>query len=109
MRRNSLNALLARHQHPQLAVQTHLRRGRPNINLADMAIELSADLIVMGTACRLGIPRLLMGNFSETVLNGGRCSVLSVKPDGFRVPASLEHRLAPEGADMRRHAEAVSG
>jgi universal stress protein E len=107
-RQAALDALLARHAPSRLSFETHLHRGRPNINLAETAMKLSADVIIMGTAGRRGIQRFLMGNFSETVLNGGNCGVLAVKPDSFRTPTALMHRLAPEGEGAGRYAAAAA-
>lgn len=42
------------------------------------------DLLVMGTIGRTGIPGFFIGNTAETVLQKVDCSVLAIKPDGFR-------------------------
>lgn len=89
MRRRALNTLLARHATAQVAHEIHLPRGRPELHMAGMATRLSADLIVMGAECRLGLSRLLMGNFVESVLSSVRFSVLAVKPDEFQTPVAV--------------------
>jgi nucleotide-binding universal stress UspA family protein len=40
---------------------------------------VNADLIVMGTHGRTGLPRLLMGSVAEKVLRKALCPVLVVK------------------------------
>jgi universal stress protein E len=45
-----------------------------------------ADLIVMGTVGRTGIPGLFVGDTAEEVMQNTRTSILAVKPDGFRSP-----------------------
>lgn len=47
---------------------------------------VNADLVVMGTVGRSGIPGLLIGNTAETVLDQLQCSVLAIKPPGFETP-----------------------
>lgn len=84
MQRRALNDLMARHTTPQLAHEIHLPRGRPDLQMAKMATRLSADLIVMGSAYRTGLSRLLMGNVLEAVLDGVRSSILAVKSDEFQ-------------------------
>lgn len=53
-------------------------------------IETEADLLVMGTVGRAGIPGLLIGNTAERLLTELQCSVLAIKPRGFVSPVSLE-------------------
>ncbi|MBE9567075.1 MAG: universal stress protein [Proteobacteria bacterium] len=50
------------------------------------------DLLVMGTVCRTGLPGFIIGNTAEKVLSEVNCSVLTVKPDGFVTPVTLEGR-----------------
>jgi nucleotide-binding universal stress UspA family protein len=42
---------------------------------------LSADLIVMGTHGRRGIPRLYLGSVAERVVKEAGCPVLTIRPD----------------------------
>lgn len=67
-------------------MRSHLVRGRPRIALARQAQKLKADLLVMGTVARTGVPGFFMGNTAESVLEQIRCSVLAVKPPGFVTP-----------------------
>ena len=62
---------------------------------ADLAIvryidEHQIDTLVMGTAGRGGLPGLLVGNTAERMLHEAQCSLLAVKPDGFRAPLPPE-------------------
>jgi universal stress protein E len=45
-----------------------------------------ADLIVMGTVGRSGIPGLFIGNTAESVLQATQSSILAVKPPAFVTP-----------------------
>ncbi|MEW8205550.1 MAG: universal stress protein, partial [Candidatus Thiodiazotropha taylori] len=45
--------------------------------------SLNADLIVMGTVGRTGVPGLFIGNTAEDVLQTTKASILAVKPPNF--------------------------
>ncbi|MEM9012673.1 MAG: universal stress protein [Pseudomonadota bacterium] len=48
------------------------------------------DTLVMGTIARTGIEGFFIGNTAETILNRVGCSVLTVKPEGFVSPVTLD-------------------
>ncbi|MEM6974633.1 MAG: universal stress protein [Pseudomonadota bacterium] len=48
--------------------------------------SLGADLLVMGTVGRTGVPGLIIGNTAEDILNAVGCAVVTVKPPGYRSP-----------------------
>lgn len=73
-----------------LRPQTHLIKGAARKEVPAFAEEIKADLVVMGTVARTGIPGFIMGNTAETILNRLDCSVLAVKPPGFVTPVTLE-------------------
>jgi nucleotide-binding universal stress UspA family protein len=52
--------------------------------------QIEADLVVMGTVARTGIPGFIIGNTAETILNQIDGSVLAIKPRGFVTPVTLE-------------------
>lgn len=64
----------------------HLARGVPRIIIPAQARALGADILVMGTIARTGIPGFIIGNTAEDVLNGVDCSVVTVKPPGYVSP-----------------------
>lgn len=55
-----------------------------------LAKDKSIDLLVMGTVCRTGLPGFIIGNTAEKVLSEVNCSVLTIKPEGFVTPVTLE-------------------
>lgn len=61
-----------------LGVQTELfvRDGEPHQAITDLAAEISASLIVMGSHGRKGLTRLLMGSVTERVIGYADCPVL---------------------------------
>ena len=63
-----------------------LLKGRPAQVISSSATQRAADLIVMGTLGRVGIPGLFIGNTAEDVLRETQTAVLAVKPSGFVSP-----------------------
>jgi nucleotide-binding universal stress UspA family protein len=61
---------------PQLA--SALRTGTPWEEIIEAAKELGADLIVMGTQGRRGLPRALLGSVAEKVVRMANVPVLTV-------------------------------
>lgn len=59
------------------------RRGYAVQTLCDVADEMKADLIVMGTHGRSALPHALLGSVAEGVTRGASCNVLTVRPDAF--------------------------
>ncbi|MFT6955989.1 MAG: universal stress protein A [Halieaceae bacterium] len=71
-----LSALAAKYQLPK---EGHiLVVGRPASEIHRTAIEMGADLIVVGSHGRHGI-QLLLGSTSNAVLHGASCDVLAVR------------------------------
>jgi len=73
-----------------LKPQTHLVKGWARKEIPTLAKRIEADLVVMGTLARTGVPGFFMGNTAETILNQIDCSVLAIKPPGFVTPVTLE-------------------
>lgn len=73
-----------------LKLQTHLVKGLARKEIPALAKRIEADLVVMGTVARTGVPGFIMGNTAETILNQIDCSVLAIKPPGFITPVTLE-------------------
>ncbi|TVO77920.1 universal stress protein [Sedimenticola selenatireducens] len=72
-----------------LKPKKHLIKGWPSKEIPLLAKEIDAELVIMGTVGRTGIPGFIMGNTAETILNQIDCSVLAVKPPGFVTPVQL--------------------
>ncbi|HMJ56058.1 MAG TPA: universal stress protein [Polyangiaceae bacterium] len=58
----------------------HLRFGNPAREIVQLASDLSADLIVVGTHGRTGMRKLLLGSVAQNILTNASCPVLVVKP-----------------------------
>ena len=72
-----------------LKPRTHLVKGRARKEIPALAERIEADLVVMGTVARTGVPGFFMGNTAETILSHIDCSVLTIKPPGFVTPVTL--------------------
>ena len=84
--RQALDALISAYDLDSRADNVHLLKGRPAQVVSTCARERQADLIVMGTLGRVGIPGLIIGNTAEDVLRETQTGVLAVKPGGFVSP-----------------------
>jgi nucleotide-binding universal stress UspA family protein len=69
-----------------LRPKLHLKKGNARDVVLNCASELAAELVVVGTVCRTGIPGLVIGNTAEEILNRVDSSILAVKPEGFVSP-----------------------
>jgi universal stress protein E len=70
--------------------QMHLLKGLPRKSVPEFAVKIKAELVVMGTVARTGLPGFFMGNTAESILSQLDCSVLAVKSPGFVTPVTLE-------------------
>jgi nucleotide-binding universal stress UspA family protein len=61
------------------AVQAHLRMGRADEEIVDLAQSIGAGMIVMGSRGRGRIRRALMGSVSESVVRHAHCPVTIVR------------------------------
>ncbi len=60
-------------------IETVLRTGDARDLIIDVAREISADLIVMGTHGRRGVRRALIGSIAEGVVRSAPCPVLTIR------------------------------
>jgi nucleotide-binding universal stress UspA family protein len=71
-----LNKLTSRHSATH--IETMVRTGDAYDVILEVAAEVRADLIVMGTHGRHGIRRLLLGSVAEAIVRGASCPVLTM-------------------------------
>ena len=74
----------------QEGTQVSIGTGRPEVEIEKAVKENNADLLVMGTIARGGLPGLLIGNTAERLFAELQCSLLAIKPDDFKCPVTLE-------------------
>lgn len=68
----------------------HVEHGSTRHVLPDMARRLGADLLVMGTVARTGVPGLIIGNTAEDMLNSVSLPLIAVKPPGYVSPVRAD-------------------
>lgn len=72
-----LNAIVS--PSPRVTLERRMVEGAPAEMIAEVATEVKADLIVMGTHGRTGLTRLVMGSVAEEVLRRAPCPVLTIR------------------------------
>lgn len=88
----------------------HIRVGKIAEQIAGLAGEIGADLLVVGTHGRQGLRRLLIGSVAERVVRLAPCAVLVVRPKDTHVldnlptieppcPACVKTREATQGTE----------
>ncbi|MCG7387004.1 universal stress protein UspE [Pantoea sp. ACRSB] len=69
---------------------THVAKGLPEEVIPDIAGQLSAGIVVLGTIGRTGLSAAFLGNTAEQVIDHLRCDLLAIKPDDFNSPVTLD-------------------
>ena len=90
MHKKTLEGYLGGYDLDDIESHIHLPQGDPGIMVPRIAAEQKIDLIVMGTVVRTSIPGFLIGNTAELILRQVDCAVLTIKPEGFVSPVTLE-------------------
>ena len=93
---------------PFVRLTTHVRvNSPPAAALAQLASDVEADLVIVGTHGRKGARRVLLGSVAEGVVRKAPCEVLVVRPRDASVPEiqppcprCLEARRASNGQEM---------
>ena len=75
----SLDAAVTARRDRGVAISGTLTNGSPREEILRLAKEGNADLIVMGTHGRHGLPRAIMGSVAERVLRTSEIPVLTVR------------------------------
>lgn len=100
-----LDALLGEEPLAGLDAHTILRDGTPSIAVLDVAQEVDADLLVVGTRGLTGFRHLLLGSTAERIVQRATMPVLSVHPDDRRPEGGPRTILVP--TDFSEDAEAA--
>ena len=61
----------------------HVRIGKPAEELLDVARDVGADLIIVGSKGLTGIERMVLGSVSERVVREAKCTVEVARPKGY--------------------------
>jgi nucleotide-binding universal stress UspA family protein len=82
-------------------VVCHLRFEVPHHEIAQLATDLEADLVVLGTHGRKGPSRWLMGSVAEVVVRLSPCPVLVVRPKAAPPPTPQIEPPCPRCVEAR--------
>ncbi len=91
---SDLDEVLAAHRDLTDAADVRLIRGLPKDVIARLVATNDITHLVMGSVGRTGIAGLLIGETAESLARSVACSVIVVKPPGFRSPVELEDRAS---------------
>lgn len=83
----TLNDYAAKLQIPTSNV--HLEQGLPEDVISNIAKEIDAELVILGTVGRSGLSATLLGHTAEQVIDSLDCDLLALKPNGFISPITL--------------------
>jgi nucleotide-binding universal stress UspA family protein len=73
----SQDAAIGMHIHLEVAI------GDPAEEIVQVAVDNSADLLLLGTHGRKGLSKLVLGSVAENVLHHAPCSVLIARPTDY--------------------------
>jgi len=80
------NLALLAGEYANYNIEEVLLKGQAKTLIPEYVNSNDIDIVVMGTIGRSGIPGLLIGNTSETVIQKINSSVITLKPDNFLSP-----------------------
>jgi nucleotide-binding universal stress UspA family protein len=75
----------------------HVRLGSADVEVAQLASDLGADLVVVGTHGHTGLERLLLGSVGASLIRNAPCPVLVCRPKSVR----QWEQILPPCADCR--------
>lgn len=73
-------------QYDVAATHSHVLEGMPEDVIPQLAEQLDAEMVVIGTIGRTGLSAAIIGNTAEHVIDRLDCDVLAVKPADFVCP-----------------------
>ena len=84
----TLNDYAEKYKIPQQNI--HLHQGLPEDVISEVANEINAELVIMGTVGRSGLGLALLGHTAEQVIDKLDSDLLALKPKGFVSPIKLD-------------------
>ena len=91
------------------AVTLHVRLGVPAEAIHHMAVDLEADMIVVGTHGRSGVKRLVLGSVAEALVRMACAPVVIAHPKHYHGLAKSDHAEPPlPGQDLSVHGSSES-
>jgi hypothetical protein len=86
-------------------IQGHLIVGPPKREILQLATDLLADVIVVGSHNRKGMERWLMGSVSEYVVRHACCSVIVARPKDYSSKAPEIEPPCPDCLTTQRESD----
>ena len=78
-------------------IVVHVRLGRADVEIAQLASDVGADLVVVGTHGHTGLERLILGSVGASLIRNAPCPVLVCRPKS----APQWDQILPPCADCR--------
>jgi nucleotide-binding universal stress UspA family protein len=112
--REHIESVLARHREAQPdapppfeRLSTHIRFYGAAESIAQLAEDVEADLVVVGTHGRRGVARVFLGSVAEGTVRLAPCPVLVVRPRGtaMDLPAPKIEPACPRCLETRRRTD----
>ena len=99
--REELDGLVVSATNGIARVTGHMRIGSPATAIVEVASDVSADLVVVGSDQKSGVSRLMFGSVAEKVARTAPCPVLIVRPKAVASWEQIEP-LCPDCAHVQR-------
>ncbi len=85
------------HQHFDGSITGHLAAGEPWREIVQLAANLDADLVIVGTSDKTGLKRLVLGSVAERVVRKAQCPVLVARRKDYH--GRIDSQIAPPCPD----------
>jgi nucleotide-binding universal stress UspA family protein len=85
-----LDRQIKSHEGAGIPIRGLIKQGDPWAMVNETVEDIAADLVVMGTHGRTGIPRMLIGSVAEKVVRTAKVPVLTVHPHDITLTPKAE-------------------
>jgi nucleotide-binding universal stress UspA family protein len=85
-----------------MRIVPHLRANSPTYEIAQLAADLEADVVVVGTHGRRALSRLILGSVAEVTVRLSPCPVLVVRSKATPSPIPAIQPPCPRCVDARK-------
>jgi nucleotide-binding universal stress UspA family protein len=80
----------------------HVRIGDPAKQIQQVAIDMDADLIIVGTRGNRGLKEMILGSVARALVKDAPCPVMVAKPKVEREKTEWFEEPPPEGVDLHQ-------